>query len=51
MVSSDHYGVGAPDSSLRLDVHFHCLVLDGVYVRDGTLSCSTRSTSLRDWAH
>jgi hypothetical protein len=23
------------DSSLRLNVHFHCLVLDGVYVRDG----------------
>jgi hypothetical protein len=22
------------DSSLRLNVHFHCLVLDGVYVRD-----------------
>ena len=22
------------DSSLRLNVHFHCLALDGVYVRD-----------------
>lgn len=23
------------DSSIRLNVHFHCLVLDGVYVHDG----------------
>ena len=31
------------DSSLRLNVHFHCLVLDGVYVREADGEPSTGS--------
>ncbi|KIG11610.1 Transposon-like protein [Enhygromyxa salina] len=48
------------DSSLRLNVHFHCLVLDGVYVRDDegelrfhSLGAPTREevTEVARWTH